>query len=140
MIEVPPGTDTGTRVRLKGQGPRAAGSAGAMGDLLVSFQIEPDRFFTRDGLDIVCTVPINVVQATVGTKLKVRTVDGKHVVLRIPPGTQPAKKFRIRGQGIEKAGSRGDQIVEIAIEVPAKLTAEQEQKLKDFADAAGLKY
>lgn len=140
MIEVPPGTDAGTRMRLKGQGPRAAGAGGASGDMLISFQIEPDRFFSRDGLDITCTIPINVVQATVGTKLKVRTIDGKHVVLRIPPGTQPGRKFRIRGQGIEKTGSRGDQIVEVAIEVPAKLTAEQEQKLKDFADAAGLKY
>lgn len=140
MIEVQPGTDAGTRVRLKGQGPRAAGSAGAMGDMLISFQIEPDRFFSRDGLDVLCTVPINVVQATVGSKLKVRTLDGKHVVLRIPPGTQPGRRFRIRGQGIEKHGARGDQLVEIALEVPAKLTPEAEQKLKDFADSAGLKY
>jgi len=140
MIEVPPGTDAGTRMRLRGQGPRAAGAGGAMGDLLISFQIEPDRFFTRDGLDVLCTVPVNVVQAAVGTKLKVRTLDGKHVVLRIPPGTQPGRKFRIRGQGIEKSGHRGDQLVEIAIEVPAKLSPEAEQKLKDFADTAGLKY
>lgn len=140
MIEVPPGTDTGTRVRLKGQGPRAAGAGAPSGDMMISFQIEPDRFFSREGHDIVCTVPINVVQATVGTRLKVRTIDGKHVVLRIPPGTQPGRKFRIRGQGIEKHGSRGDQIVEVTIEVPSRLTAEQEQKLKDFADAAGLKY
>ena len=143
MIEVPPGTDGGTRMRLKGQGPRAAGAAGAAGlsgDMIIAFQIEPDHFFSRDDMDIVCTVPINVVQAAVGTKLKVRTIDGKHVVLRIPPGTQPGKKFRIRGQGIEKAGHRGDQLVEVTLEVPSKLTAEQEQKLKEFADAAGLKY
>lgn len=140
MIEVPAGTDTGTRVRLKGQGPRAAGAAGASGDMMISFQIEPDRFFSRDGNDIVCTVPINMVQAAVGSRLKVRTIDGKHVVLRIPAGTQPGRKFRIRGQGIEKHGSRGDQIVEVALEVPPRLTAEQEQKLKEFADSAGLKY
>ncbi len=138
MIEVPPGSDTGTRMRLKGQGPRDG--RGVNGDLLISFQIEPDRFFTREGLDVLCTVPINVVQAAVGTKLKVRTLDGKHVVLRIPPGTQPGRKFRIRGQGIEKNGTRGDQLVEIAIQVPAKLTPEQEAKLKEFADSAGLKY
>jgi molecular chaperone DnaJ len=137
MIDVPPGTDDGTRLRLKEQGPR--GAAGA-GDLIVSFQVEPDRFFTRSGLDVHCTVPINVVQAALGTRLKVRTLDGKHVVLRVPPGTQPGKKFRIRGQGVEKNSARGDQLVEVAIEVPERLTPEQEAKLKAFADAAGLRY
>jgi molecular chaperone DnaJ len=140
MIEVPAGTDNGTKMRLKGQGPRAAGAGAASGDMVISFQVEPDRFFSRDGLDIVCTVPVNMVQAAVGSKLKVRTIDGKHVVLRVPPGTQPGRKFRIRGQGIEKNGNRGDQLVEITLQVPAKLTPEQEQKLKEFADAAGLKY
>jgi molecular chaperone DnaJ len=137
MIDVPPGTDTGTTVRIKGQGPRGAG--GRAGDLLVSFQIEPDRFFTRDGRDVLCTVPINMVQAAIGAKLMVRTVEGKHVVLRIPAGTQPGRKFRIKGQGIEKNGQRGDQIVEVAVEVPAQLTEEQEAKLRAFAEAAGLR-
>jgi molecular chaperone DnaJ len=137
LIDVPSGTDSGTTVRLKEQGPKGAGGAG---DLLVSFQVEPDRFFTRDGLDVLCTVPINVAQAALGTKLKVRTLDGKHVVLRIPPGTQPGRKFRIKGQGIEKHGTRGDQLVEIAVEIPARLSAEQEAKLKEFADAAGLRH
>ncbi len=137
MIDVPPGTDDGTRLRLKEQGPRGASGAG---DLIVAFQVEPDRFFARDGLDVICRVPINVVQATLGTRLKVRTVDGKHVVLKVPPGTQPGKKFRIKGQGIEKNGARGDQLVEVEIGVPGKLTPDQEAKLKAFADAAGLRY
>ncbi|MFI5206616.1 MAG: DnaJ C-terminal domain-containing protein, partial [Gemmatimonadales bacterium] len=98
------------------------------------------RFFSREGNDVHCTVPINVAQATLGTKLKVRTLDGKHVVLKVPAGTQPGRKFRIKGQGIEKNGSRGDQIVEVMVEVPAKLSPEQEARLKAFADAAGLKY
>ncbi|HWO90076.1 MAG TPA: J domain-containing protein, partial [Gemmatimonadales bacterium] len=137
MIEVPPGADSGTRLRLKHQG---ATVGGVTGDLLVSFEVEPDRFFSRDGNDILCTVPINVVQAALGTRLKVRTVDGKSVVLRIPPGTQPGRKFRIKGQGIEKNGTRGDQLVEIAIDIPTRLTPEQEERLKAFADAAGLRY
>ncbi len=137
MIDVPPGTDDGTRLRLKGQGPK--GAAGA-GDLIVAFQVEPDRFFTREGLDVVGRVPINVAQAMLGTKLKVRTLDGKHVVLKVPPGTTAGKKFRIKGQGIEKNGNRGDQIVEVDLEVPGKLTPEQEAKLKAFADATGLRY
>jgi len=138
MIDVPPGTDAGTRLRLKGQGARTA--TGAAGDLLVSFQIEPDRFFTREGLDVHATIPVNLVQATLGTKLKVRTLDGKHVVLKVPAGTQPGRTFRIKGQGIEKNGSRGDQLVEITVEVPDKLTPEQEAKLKEFAESAGLKH
>ncbi len=139
MINVPPGSDTGTQIRLRGHGPRGTGGAPA-GDLLVGLQVEPDRFFRREGLDVHCTVPINVAQAMLGTKLKVRTLDGKHVVLRIPAGTQAGRKFRIRGQGIEKNAARGDQIVEVQVDVPAKLSPEQEAMIKSFADAAGLKY
>jgi molecular chaperone DnaJ len=139
MITVPPGTDDGSKLRLKGQGPRGSGGAEA-GDLIVNFQVEPDRFFTREGMDILCTVPINVAQAILGTKLKVRTLDGKHVVLRIPPGTQPGRKFRIKGQGVEKNGVRGDQLVEIGVDVPEKLTPDQEELVRRWAEAAGLKH
>ncbi len=139
MINVPPGTDTGTKIRLRNQGPSGTGGAEA-GDLVVSFEVEPDRFFQRDGLDVHCAVAINVAQAMLGSKLKVRTLDGKHLVLRIPPGTQPGRKFRIKGQGIEKGGARGDQIVDIQVEVPAKLSPEQEAVVKSWADSAGLKY
>ena len=139
MVTVPPGTDDGTKIRLKGHGPRGTGGAPA-GDLMVAFQIEPDRFFRREGLDVHCTVPINVAQAMLGTKLKVRTLDGKHIVLRIPAGTQSGRQFRIRAQGIEKAGQRGDQFVEVQVEVPDKLSPEQEAMVRTFADSAGLKY
>ena len=81
-----------------------------------------------------------VAQAMLGTKLRVRTVDGKHVHLRIPPGTQPGRRFRIRGQGVERNGRRGDQFVEIAVKLPERLSPEQEKLLKQFADAAQLKY
>lgn len=139
LVAVPPGTDTGHKVRLKGQGQRRP-DGGPSGDLIVTFQVQPDRFFRREGLDLVCTVPVNVAQAALGSKLKVRTIDGRRVVLRIPPGTQPGRKFRVRGHGIEKNGRKGDQLVEIAVTVPEALTPEQEQALKAFADKAGLKY
>jgi molecular chaperone DnaJ len=139
MISVPAGTDTGTKLRLKGRGPRGTGGAPA-GDLIVSFQVEPDRFFRREGLDVHCTVTVNIAQAVLGTRLKVRTLEGKHVVLRVPPGTQPGRKFRIKGQGIEKSGSRGDQFVEVQVEVPEKLSPEQEAMVKSWASAAGMKY
>ena len=136
---MPPGTETGSRVRLRGQGqPGRAGAAA--GDLLVTFQVQPDRFFHRDGLDIVCEVPLNLAQAVLGTRLRVRTLDGKKVVLRIPPGTQPGRKFRIKGQGIEKGGRRGDQLVQVQVTVPDELTPEQQELLKKFAESAGLAY
>jgi molecular chaperone DnaJ len=139
VITVPPGTETGTRVRLRGQGlPGRSGAAA--GDLLVTFQVQPDRFFHRDGLDIVCEVPLNLAQAVLGTRLRVRTLDGKKVVLRIPPGTQPGRKFRIKGQGIEKGGRRGDQLVQVQVTVPDELTPEQQELLKKFAESAGLAY
>jgi molecular chaperone DnaJ len=138
-ITVPPGTETGTRVRMRGQG--QAPSAGApAGDLLVTFQVQPDRFFRREGLDIVCEVPLNLAQATLGTRLRVRTVDGKKVMLRIPGGTQPGRRFRIKGQGVEKNGVKGDQLVQVQVTVPDKLTSEQQDLLKQFAQSAGLPF
>jgi molecular chaperone DnaJ len=134
VVTVPPGTEEGTRMRLKGQG------AKGRGDLVIQFQVEPDHFFRREGADLVSTVPINVAQAMLGSRIKVRTIDGRHVVLRIPGGTQNGQKFRISGQGIEKNGKRGDQYVEVKIELPEKLTPEQEAAAKSFAEKAGLKY
>jgi molecular chaperone DnaJ len=137
MLTVPPGTESGARVRLKGQGEPAQPGQPA-GDLVVTFQVQPDRFFQRDGLDLVCEVPINLAQAALGTRLRVRTIDGKKVVLRIPPGTQPGRKFRIKGLGLEKGGRRGDQLVAVQVVVPDNLTADQQELLKRFADATGL--
>ena len=139
MITVPPGTDSGGKVRLKGQGQRHP-SGGKPGDLVVTFAVKPDRFFRRDGDDLICTVPINLAAATLGTKIRVRTIDGKRVALRLPAGTQPGRKFRVRGMGVERNGKRGDQFVEIDVKIPEKLDERQETLLKDFAEAAGLKY
>lgn len=138
-IAVPPGTDTGTKMRLKSQGGR--GSSGApSGDLLITFQVMPDRFFKREALDLVASVPLNIAQATLGTKIRVTLLDGKRVALRIPPGTPSGKRFRVRGQGITKDDRKGDLIVETTIVVPEKLTEEQERMMREFADAGGLKY
>ncbi|HXE57461.1 MAG TPA: J domain-containing protein [Gemmatimonadales bacterium] len=139
VIAVPPGTESGSKVRLRGQGEGARGGAPA-GDLIVTFQVQPDRFFRREGLDVVCEVPINLAQAVLGTKVRVRTLDGKKVVLRIPPGTQPGRRFRIKGLGIEKGGRRGDQLVQVDVQIPATLTPEQEELMRKFAESAGLKY
>jgi molecular chaperone DnaJ len=133
-ITIPPGTEDGTRLRLKGQG------AKGRGDIVVAIQVEPDRFFRREGLDVIGVVPINLAQALLGSKIKVRTLDGKRVVLKVPPGTQHGQKFRIPGQGIERNGRRGDQYVEIHVQIPEKLTPEQEAAVREFAEKSGMKH
>ncbi len=138
-VNVPAGVESGSRMRLSGQGERGHGG-GSPGDLVIVFQVKPDTFFQRDGLDIHCTVPINVAQATLGSKIRVRTVDGKRVTLKIPPGTQSGTRFRIAGQGIQKTDRRGDQYVKVKITVPEQLTPEQERLMREFAEASTLKY
>ena len=139
QINVPPGVDTGTRVRLSGQGERGR-EGGPPGDLIITYKVKPHRFFKRDALDVHVTVPINIAQATLGSKIRVRTVGGKKVVLRIPEGTQSGTKFRIRGQGIEKGGRVGDQYVEVMVEVPEKLSEEEQRAMEEFATTTGLKH
>jgi molecular chaperone DnaJ len=139
LISVPPGSDTGSKVRLRGQGGRGA-DGGQPGDLVITFQVQPDHFFRREGLDVVATVPLNIAQATLGSRISVKTLEGKKVAIRIPAGTPSGKRFRVRGQGIEKDGQRGDMLVEVTIKVPDKLTDDQEKMMRDFAAAGGMKY
>ena len=139
VITVPEGAGTGTKVRLSGQGGKG-GNGGSPGDLLITFHVQPDRFFRREGLDLIATVPLNIAQATLGSKVSVRTIRGDKATIRIPPGTPSGKRFRVRGHGIAKGSQRGDMIVEVSITVPEKLTPAQEQKMREFAEAGGLKY
>jgi molecular chaperone DnaJ len=138
-VTVPAGVDNGSRIRLAGQGEAGPGG-GPPGDLLITFRVRPDRFFEREGLDVIATVPINVAQATLGSKIRVRTVDGKKVVLKIPPGTQPGMRFRIKGYGIEKQGRRGDQYVQVTVTIPKDLDERSRELFEEFAEAAGLKH
>src|SRR5687768_13107382 len=138
-VTVPEGTDTGSKIRLRGQGGHGSKN-GPPGDLIINFVVQPDRFYKREGLDLIAKVPINIAQATLGSKVNVKTPDGKKVSLKIPAGTPSGKRFRVRGQGIHKATHHGDLIVEVEIVVPEKLTEEQEKMMKEFAEAGGLKY
>ncbi|HTI05023.1 MAG TPA: DnaJ C-terminal domain-containing protein [Gemmatimonadales bacterium] len=133
-VEVPAGVEDGARLRLKNQGPKGRG------DLMVQIRIAPDRFFRREGLDLIGVVPINLAQALLGSRIKVKTLDDKRVVLRIPAGTQHGQKFRIPGHGIEKNGRRGDMYVEAHVTLPEKLSPEEQEAVKSFAEKAGLKY
>ncbi len=131
LVTVPPATETGTRVRIKGAGPSLT-AGGPASDVLVTFEVEPDRFFSRDGLDIACEIPVSLQQAVLGATVQVATVHGAKVKLKIPAGTQPGRKFRIRSQGLEKGGQKGDQIVTVNVRIPEKLTPEQEAAFREF--------
>jgi molecular chaperone DnaJ len=139
LLGVPAGVDTGSKLRLSGQGERGPGGAPA-GDVIVTFKVAPHHFFRREGLDIHVTVPLNVAQASLGSRIRVKTIDDKKVTLKIPPGTQSGTRFRIPGQGIEKAGRRGDQYVQVKVQLPEKLSEEQEQLMREFARAGNLRY
>ena len=134
QIAVPSGVDTGTKIRLKGQGARGA-KGGPPGDLLISFNVKPDRFYRREALDLIAPVKISISDATLGKKVNVKTLDGTKVSIRIPSGTQNGKRFRVRGHGIEKDGLKGDLIVEAEVTVPEQLTPEQEAAMRAFAEA-----
>ena len=138
-VTVPAGVDNGSKIRLAGQGERGA-AGGPPGDLVLSFRVEPDSFFTRDGLDVECTIHVNLAQAVLGSRVKVRTVDGQFVVLKVPPGTQPGRRFRIKGMGVEKSGRRGDQFVKVQVDVPEKLDEPARKEFEDFAAAAGMRH
>lgn len=139
LITVPAGAESGTRVRLKGQGGRGA-NGGPPGDLIITFEVAGDRDFRREGLDLLTKARINVAQATLGSRIGVRTLDDRTVNVRIPPGTPSGKRFRVRGQGVTKGDKTGDLIIETEITVPDRLSEKQEELMKQFAESAGLKH
>jgi len=119
-------TEDGGKIRLRGQG-EAGTAGGPPGDLIIAVNVRGHRFFTRSGAHIYCDVKINLKQAVLGTKIKVRTMDGKHAVLKIPPGTQPGTTFKLKGLGMKKDGVQGDQFVTVNVEIPRNLTPEQKK-------------
>jgi molecular chaperone DnaJ len=138
-LSVPSGVEAGSRLRLSGQGERGPGG-GRAGDLIVRFKVRDDRFFSREGLNLICEVPINVAQAMLGTRIRVRTVDNKKIVLKVPSGTQSGTTFRIKGQGVEKGEMTGDQLVKVTVQVPDHLSQEGKKVAQQLADLESLKY
>lgn len=137
-VNVPSGVESGSKIRLSGQGERGP-SGGKPGDLIIKFRVKKDRFFTREGMHLACEVPINVAQAILGSKIKVRTIDGKKVVLSIPENTQSGTTFRVRGQGVHKGEHHGDQLVRVTVETP-ELSDEGRQTLEELAQKEGLRH
>ncbi len=133
-VKIPAGVDNGSRLRVGGEG-EAGLKGGPSGDLYVYLYVKPHKFFERDGTTVLCEVPINIVQATLGAEIKVPTLDGQ-VTMKVPEGTQPGKVMRLKGKGIPslRGGSRGDQLVRMKVVVPTKLTDKQKDALQKFAD------
>jgi molecular chaperone DnaJ len=102
--------------------------------------VRPDPDYEREGNDLVVRAPVNIAQATLGSKVSVHTLDEKKVTITLPKGTPSGKRFRVRGQGVKKDSQRGDLLVEIQVVVPETLTAEQERLMKQFAAAGKLEY
>jgi DnaJ-class molecular chaperone len=118
-VSVPPGVESGGRLRVPGHGQPAPGRAnGSPGDLYLELEVRPDTHLTRNGSDIELGVPVTFSEAALGTKISVPTVEGA-VTVTIPPGTSSGARLRLRGKGIKKAdGGRGDQIVRVEIVAP----------------------
>jgi molecular chaperone DnaJ len=131
-VKVPPGVDTGDRIRLAGEGERSD-SGGSPGDLYVQVQVQQHPIFTREGSHLYCEVPIGFVVAALGGEMEVPTLDGK-VSLRIPAGTQTGKMFRIRGKGVKpvRESLSGDLICRVMVETPVNLTERQKELLREF--------
>jgi molecular chaperone DnaJ len=136
-VKIPPGVDTGTRVRLSGEG-EPGENGGPPGDLYVVVHVREHPLFHREESEVLCEVPISVVQAALGAHIEVPTLDGM-VKMRIPEGTQSGKVFRLKGKGIPflHGGGRGDQHVRVLVETPQNLSAKQRELLEQFAEAAG---
>jgi molecular chaperone DnaJ len=132
-LQIPPGVDTGSRLRLRGEGEEGE-RGGAPGDLYVIIHVEPHELFEREGDDIVYRVSIPFTMAALGGEIEVPTLNGAKKI-QIPKGTQPGDVFTLRGEGMPHLHSRGrgDQIIQAAVWVPKKLTKKQEELLKDFA-------
>ncbi|MBA3854064.1 MAG: molecular chaperone DnaJ [Gemmatimonas sp.] len=139
LITVPGGTESGSKIRLKGQGGRGV-RGGPNGDIVITFQVGADADYERDGNDVIVRAAVNIAQATLGSKVKVQTLDDKTVTITLPAGTPSGKRFRVRGQGIAKDETRGDLIVEIGVVVPESLSDAQRKLMEQFAKSAGLEY
>lgn len=133
-VKVPPGVDTGDRIRLAGEGEPGI-QGGPAGDLYVQIAVKEHSIFTRDGRNIYCEVPITIVDAALGGELEVPTLDGR-VKLKIPPETQTGKLFRMRGKGVSpvRGGGPGDLLCRVMVETPVNLTKHQKELLRSFQE------
>src|SRR2546423_853574 len=132
-VRIPAGVASGSRLRVAGKGNAGAGG-GTPGDLYITIRVEEHPFFKRDGDNIEVEVPLTVAEAGLGAKIEVPTIDGR-ALLKIPQGTQNGQKFRLREKGVfnSRTNTRGDQIVEVAIEAPVVHDERTKELLREYA-------
>ena len=132
-VNIPPGVEDGTRIRLSGEGEAGAQGAPA-GDMYIFLAVAQHQIFERESRHIHCRVPIPMVRATLGGNLEVPTLGGSRARLSIPAGTQPGQKFRLRGKGMPvlNASGKGDMYVHVSVETPVNLTKKQKELLESF--------
>jgi molecular chaperone DnaJ len=135
QVRIPAGVQDGQRIRLKGKG--AAGERGGpAGDLYVTVHVRSHRIFGRQGEHLTLTVPVTFTEAALGAEIKVPTLDGMPVTVRIPAGTANGAKLRVRGKGsARRDGTRGDLLLTIEVQVPHELSEEQRAKLQEYSTA-----
>lgn len=131
-VKVPPGVDSGDRIRLSGEG-EAGEHGGPAGDLFVETIVKPHPIFQRDGSNLYCEMPISFPTAALGGEMEVPTLSGK-LKLKIPAGTQAGKMFRLRGKGVKpvRGGPQGDLICRTVVETPVKLTERQKELIREL--------
>ena len=132
-VEIPPGVDDGTRIRLAGEG-EAGMRGGPAGDLYVFLAVKPHQLFRRDGMHLQCRVPISMTTAALGGNVEVPILDGSSAKIQVPAGTQSGRQFRLKGKGMPalNGGGRGDLIVQANVETPVNLTKRQKELLQEF--------
>jgi molecular chaperone DnaJ len=132
-VNIPPGVEDGTRIRLAGEG-EAGVRGGPTGDLYIFLSIEPHEFFQRDGADLHCRVPISMVCAAVGGEFEVPAIDGSKARVKVPAGTQTGRRFRLSSKGMPvlRAKQTGDMYVQVVVETPQNLSKRQRELLAEF--------
>lgn len=136
-MKIPPGVETGNRLKLNGEGEPGSGG-GPPGDLYVVITVKDHPLFQREGNDVICELPITFTQAALGHEFEVPTLDGK-MSLKVPGGTQSGKVFKLPSKGVPvlQGYGRGDQLVVVRVETPSKLTSRQKELLEEFAREGG---
>jgi molecular chaperone DnaJ len=132
-VNIPPGVEDGTRIRLAGEG-EAGLRGGPPGDLYIFLSLGAHPFFQRDGADLHCRMPISMVAAALGADFEVPTIDGGKTRVKVPEGTQSGRRLRLQGKGMPVLRSRqsGDMYVQVMVETPQKLTKKQRDLLAEF--------
>ncbi|MCF3594734.1 molecular chaperone DnaJ [Rhodobacteraceae bacterium LMO-12] len=134
-VNIPAGVETGTRIRLAGEG-EAGMRGGPAGDLYIFIEVEPHKIFERESTNLYCRVPVSMTAAALGGDIEVPTIDGGRSRVKIPGGSQSGRQMRLRSKGMPalRGGPAGDMFIELAVETPVNLTSRQKELLKEFED------